>query len=192
VAGEVWWLVGLAAVLLFIVVPGFQFNRMVTLRNRVHESWSNVDTELKRRYDLIPNLVESVKGYAKHEKDVVAAVSAARARAIASAGRPSTQAADENALVRAVNRLFAVAEAYPQLRASENFLQLQNELSNTEDRIQAARRFYNGNVRDYLNQTRQFPGVLLARMFGMGPEDYFEIDSVAMRQAPRVDLRARA
>ena len=175
---------------MLVFVPIFQFNRMTGLRNRVAESWSNVDTELKRRYDLIPNLVATVKGYAAHESQVFNAVSQARAAAVASKGRPATQAQDENVLVGAIDRLLAVAEAYPQLKASGNFLSLQQELALTEDRIQAARRFYNANVRDYRNQTRQFPGALFAGMFGMGELDYFEIGSPHFRQSPAVAFHA--
>ncbi len=179
-----WWLLGATVLLIFVLVPIVQFNRMTSLRNRCKESWSNVDTELKRRYDLIPNLVAAVKGYATHEQAVFTAVTQARAQAIASTGRPALQAQDENHLVGQLNRLLAVAEAYPKLRAADSFLQLQNELSLTEDRIQAARRFYNANVRDYRNQTRQFPGVFFAGMFGMGEIDFFEIQSPAFGQAP--------
>jgi len=173
-----------------VLVPIFQYNRMVSLRNRCKESWSNVDTELRRRYELIPNLVATVKGYARHEQGTVAAVVQARARALASTGRPASQALDENVLVHAIDRLLAVAEAYPDLKASQNFLQLQTELAVTEDRIQAARRFYNGNVRDYRNQTRQFPGVLFAGLFGMGEVEFFEIGSPHYRTVPHVDLHA--
>ncbi len=183
-----WWFVGGAVALVLVLVPFVQYNRMVSLRNRCKESWSNVDTELKRRYDLIPNLVATVKGYATHEQALFAAVTQARAHAIGSTGRPAIQAADENRLVDTLNRLFAVAEAYPKLLAAGNFLQLQNELSMTEDRIQAARRFYNANVRDYRNQIRQFPGVMFAGMFGMGEIDFFEIASPHFRTAPPVSF----
>jgi LemA protein len=163
----------------------YQYNRMVTLRNRCTESWSNVDTELRRRHDLVPNLVAAVKGAAAHERATLAAVTEARARAVAAADRSSLEGA-ENALGRAMERLLALAEAYPSLKASQNFLQLQDELAITEDRIQAARRFYNGNVRDYRNQTRQFPGVLVARSFHFGEVAFFEVESAAMRRAPAI------
>lgn len=185
-----WGALGLVVLVGFVAI--FQFNRMVALRNRCAESWSNVDTELRRRYELIPNLVATVKGYAKHEQDVLAAVVQARAAALASTGRPTDQARDENTLVRALDRLLAVAEAYPQLKASSNFLRLQEELAMTEDRIQAARRFYNANVRDYRNQTRQFPGVVFAGLYRMREIDFFEIESPHMRSAPRVSMRALA
>jgi len=175
-------------VLVPVAVVALMYNHLVGLRNRVTESWSNVDTELKRRYDLIPNLVETVKGYAKHEREVFERVTEARARAAASNGRPSEQAADENALVGSMKSLFAVAERYPDLKASQNFLALQEELTDTEDRIQAARRFYNGNVRDYNNACQSVPTNILAGMFSFQQADFFEIESIAMRQAPKVSL----
>ncbi|MHB1261524.1 MAG: LemA family protein [Thermoplasmatota archaeon] len=166
----------------------FQYNRMVTLRNRCTESWSNIDTELRRRHDLVPNLVAAVKGAAAHERAVLAAVTEARARAVAAVDRRSLEGA-ENALSSAVGRLLALAEAYPGLKASRNFLQLQDELAITEDRIQAARRFYNANVRDYRDQTRQFPGSLVANAFGFGDVAFFEVESPDVRRAPTVSVR---
>ncbi|MFO1533847.1 MAG: LemA family protein, partial [Thermoplasmatota archaeon] len=187
--GGVVLLAVVVVVVVVLVVAGWfvvTYNGLVRLRNRLQGAWAQIDVQLRRRYDLIPNLVATVKGYATHEQAVFTAVTQARAHAVASTGRPSMHAADENQLVGTLNRLFAVAEAYPKLRASENFLQLQNELSLTEDRIQAARRFYNANVRDYRNQTRQFPGVLFAGTFHMGMIDFFEIESPAFRVAPTV------
>jgi LemA protein len=180
-------ILGLVVVLPVIVVA-LMYNHLVGLKNRVTESWSNVDTELKRRYDLIPNLVETVKGYAAHERTVLEQVTAARARALASNGRPSEQAADENALVATMKSLFAVVERYPDLKASQNFLALQEELTDTEDRIQAARRFYNGNVRDYNNTCQSVPTNIVAGIFKFQPADFFEIESAAMRAAPKVAL----
>jgi len=173
---------------LAVVIVALMYNHLVGLRNRVTESWSNVDTELKRRYDLIPNLVETVKGYAAHEREVLQRVTEARARAVASTGRPAAQAADENALIETMKSLFAVVERYPDLKASRNFLALQEELTDTEDRIQAARRFYNGNVRDYNNACQSVPTNILAGMFSFQLADFFEIESIAMRQAPKVSL----
>jgi len=164
------------------------YNRLVNLRNTVAESWRNVDTELQRRYDLIPNLVETVKGYAAHERAVFEQVTQARAAAVASKGSPASQAADENMLVRALGGLFAVAEAYPQLKAAENFLRLQEELVNTEDRIQAARRFYNGNVRALNNVIQMFPSSIIASAGSFQPAEFFEIESVSMRQPVKVSL----
>lgn len=182
----VWTAIAVAVVGLLVL---YQYNRMVTLRNRCTESWANVDTELRRRHDLVPNLVAAVKGAAAHERAVLAAVTQARAHALAAKDRRSLEGA-ENELARAMGRLLALAEAYPALKASRNFLQLQDELAITEDRIQAARRFYNANVRDYRDQTRQFPGVLVANLFGFGAVPFFEVESPAMRRAPAVAVGA--
>jgi LemA protein len=164
------------------------YNSLVSGRNHVRESWSGIDTELKRRYDLIPNLVETVKGYARHEREVLERVVRARTAAVSSTGSPEAQAKDENQLVGALKQLFAVAEAYPDLKASQNFLALQQQLAETEDRIQASRRFYNANVRDYNNRCQMFPTSLLAGMFKFEPAEFFEIDSAIERAAPKVDL----
>jgi LemA protein len=153
--------------LIYVVVT---YNTLVALRNHIRDAWGNVDTELKRRYDLIPNLVATVKGYAAHEKEVFERVTQLRAQCMASQGRPQEQAVDENQLVAALQRMLAVVENYPQLKADQNFLHLQRELVNTEDRIQAARRFYNGNVRDYRNKCETFPSSLVAGVFGFEPK----------------------
>jgi LemA protein len=163
------------------------YNTLVALRNHIRDAWANIDTELKRRYDLIPNLVATVKGYAAHEREVLERVTQLRTQCIASQGKPSEQAVDENQLVAALQKLFVVVENYPQLKADQNFLQLQHELVNTEDRIQAARRFFNGNVRDYRNKCQSFPSSLIANMFGFQPEDYFNVDP-AVREAPKTDF----
>jgi len=163
------------------------YNALVRLRQHVRESWSDIDTELKRRYDLIPNLVETVKGYAAHERETLDAVIEARARAVASTGTPDSQARDEGMLVSTLRQLFAVVEAYPQLKANQNFLHLQEELVITEDRIQAARRFYNGNVRDLNTRVAVFPSNLIASIFGIGPEEFFEV-AEAVRTVPKVRL----
>jgi len=160
------------------------YNVLVRLRQQVRESWSGIDTELKRRYDLIPNLVEAVRGYAQHERQTLDLVVQARARAVASTGTPASQAKDENVLVGALRQMFAVVENYPDLKASQNFLALQRELSNTEDRIQAARRFYNANVRDFNTRLEVFPSNLVARTFGFQGEEFFEIEDAVVRQAP--------
>ena len=175
-------------VLFLILWPAFMYNSLVRGRNQCTESWSNVDTELKRRYDLIPNLVETVKGYAKHEREVLDRVTQARAAAIASQGSPISQAKDENALVQSLKQLFAVIENYPDLKASKNFLDLQHELTNTEDRIQRARRFYNGNVRDYNNKVQSVPSNIIAGMFHFKDEEFFEIENAVERQAPEVKM----
>jgi LemA protein len=170
--------------LLYIVLA---YNTLVALRNHIRDASANIDTELKRRYDLIPNLVATVKGYAAHEREVLDRVTQLRSQCMASRGRPSEQAADENQLVAALQKLFVVVENYPQLKADQNFLQLQRELVNTEDRIQAARRFFNGNVRDYRNKCQMFPSSLIAGMFGFQPEDYFSVPP-SVREVPNADF----
>ncbi|MHA7134774.1 LemA family protein [Oerskovia turbata] len=165
-----------------------QYNGFVRLRNLVQESWRQIDVELHRRHDLIPNLMETVKGYAAHERGVFEEVAAARSAAAGPAAGPADQAAKENQLTQALGRLFAVAEAYPQLRASENFGQLQSELTNTEDRIAAGRRFYNANVRTLNTKVETFPPNVIAKMFGFERAEYFEVDNPSVRNAPRVDF----
>ncbi len=182
----VYVLLGLVvAALLWLVLT---YNALVYMRQHVRESWSGIDTELKRRYDLIPNLVETVKGYASHEREVLQAVTEARSRAIASTGTPSSQARDENALIERLQRLMVVVEHYPALKASRHFLHLQRELANTEDRIQAARRFYNANVRDLNNRVQVVPSNIVASLFGFGPEEFFEIDDAREKANPPVQM----
>jgi LemA protein len=162
------------------------YNRFVKTRQHVRDSWAGIDVELKRRYDLIPNLVDTVKGYASHEKETLQQVIDLRNRAVASTGSAESQARDEQALLLGLRGLFARVEAYPQLKADTNFRMLQDELANTEDRIAAARRFYNGNVRDMNQLCQSFPTNLVAGLFGFGPETYFELSSEAERVVPRV------
>lgn len=176
----------LPALLVLIWVIG-TYNALVRLRNHVRESWSGIDTELKRRYELIPNLVETVRGYAAHERQVLDRVMEARARAAASHGSPGAQARDENALADATRQLLAVAEQYPVLQASDHFLALQRELVNTEDRIQAARRFYNANVRDLNTRIEVFPSNLIAQMAGFERAEHFEVEP-AVRTVPQIDV----
>ena len=165
-----------------------QYNGLVRLRNLVQEAWRQIDTELQRRHDLIPNLVETVKGYAAHERGVFDEVTAARAAAAQPGAGPAQQAQQENVLTQALGRLFAVAENYPTLRASENFQQLQSELSNTEDRVAAGRRFYNANVRELNTKIESFPSNVIAGMFGFVRAEYFEVDDPQVRQAPSVQF----
>ncbi|UCC98644.1 MAG: LemA family protein [Phycisphaerales bacterium] len=176
-----------AIFLLPIVYVVLTYNTLVALRNHIRDAWSNIDTELKRRYDLIPNLVATVKGYAAHEKDIFERVTQLRAQCMASRGKPNEQAVDENQLVGALQRLLAVVENYPQLKADQHFLELQRELVNTEDRIQAARRFFNGNVRDYRNKCETFPSNIIAGMFGFESQDYFRV-SPCVREVPNTDF----
>ena len=170
------WIVLLALILLVVFGGIASYNRFVSQRNLVRDAWANIDTELRRRYDLIPNLVETVKGYASHEREVFENVTKARAMATAATGSPAEQAAAEGPLVAALRQLFAVAENYPDLKANQNFLALQAELSNTEDRLQTARRFYNSNVRDYNRRVQSFPSNVIARSFGFTEEQFFEVD----------------
>ena len=169
-------------VLLIVIIGIVSYNRFVSQKQLIKDAWANIDTELRRRYDLIPNLVESVRGYASHERETFENVTRARAAATAATGSPAAQAAAEGPLVAALRQLLAVAEAYPDLKANQNFLALQSELANTEDRLQTSRRFYNANVRDYNERVKQFPSVLVASMFGFKEEEFFEIEE-AMREA---------
>ena len=175
----------IVAILLWVAL---NYNALVKIRLHVRESWSDIDTELKRRYDLVPNLVETVKAYATHERELFTRITEARTRAAASRGSAGSQAADEKPLVEGMRRLFAVAEAYPDLKANENFLALQKELANTEDRIQRARRFYNGNVRDMNTRVEVFPSNLIAGMFGFAPEEFFEVETGTVRQVVDVSF----
>lgn len=163
--------------ILAAVVIGI-YNNLVTLRNRVDNAWSQIDVQLRRRYDLIPNLVEVVKGYAGHEKTVLEEVTKARAAAV-SAGSVGEQAQAENMLTGALRSLFAVSENYPQLRASENFMQLQEELSGTESKIAFSRQFYNDSVLKYNTATQVFPSNIFAGMFNFTQREYFEIEDAA-------------
>jgi len=180
-------------VLVVVVAVGavVSYNRFISQKTLIKDSWANIDTELRRRYDLIPNLVETVKGYASHEKEVLENVTRARAMAAGATGSPAEQAAAEGPLVAALRQLMVVVENYPNLKADQNFLQLQGELTNTEDRLQTARRFYNANVRDYNQRVKQFPSVIVANMFNFEEEEFFEVDD-AIREggAPQVDFGA--
>ena len=183
----VWALVAVAVVVLFGLAVVVLYNRLVRLRNRTENAWSQVDVQLRRRYDLIPNLVETVKGYASHERATFEEVTAARTRA-QEAGGVADQAQAENALTAAIGRLFALAEAYPELRASENFKALQEELSDTEDKIAAARRYYNNVVQRYNTSQQTFPTNLMAGALGFRPREFFELDDEADRSPVAVDL----
>jgi len=177
----IWIALGAAAVLGLSVLVSY--NRFVSQRNLVRNSWHNIDTELRRRYDLIPNLVSVVKGYAAHERELFETVTQARADAIAATGPPGQQEGPERALVDGVRQLVAVAEAYPDLKASESFLALQRQLVDTEDRIQVVRRVYNANVRSLNTRVQAFPSKLVARSFGFREAGYFEVEE-ALRTAP--------
>lgn len=161
------------------------YNRLITLRNRAKEAWADIDVQLKRRYNLIPNLVEAVKGYASHEKGVFEKVTEARTKAMgAQTVKEHSQA--ENMLSGTLKSLFAVAENYPELKASVNFLELQRELRDAEDKIQAARRFYNTNVRDLNIKIEVFPANIVANIFKFARMEFFEVEQTAVREVPQV------
>lgn len=166
-------LVLLAILVVLILAIVFMYNGLIRLKNRVDEAWSDIDVQLKRRYDLIPNLVSTVKGYAAHEKEVFEKVTEARSRAMG-AGTATDKAEAENMLSNTLKSLFAVAEAYPDLKANQNFLELQRELTDTEDKIQASRRFYNGNVRDFNTKIEVFPTNMMAGMLGFAKREFFQ------------------
>ena len=185
---EIWIVLAVVVVIgLFLVTT---YNRLVTLRQRVREAWADIDVQLKRRHDLIPNLVETVKGYAAHEAGVFERVTQARANAIAAGrtGNPEQRAAAENQLTAALRSVFAVAENYPQLQAIQEFKDLSENLTATEDKIAFARRYYNGNVRDYNTALQSFPTNVLAGMFGFTAEQYFELTDAAEREVPKVSF----
>jgi LemA protein len=164
------------------------YNGLIRLRNVVQESWRQIDVELNRRHDLIPNLVETVKGYASHERGTFEAVTNARAAAAAPGSSPAQQAQQENVLTQALGRLFAVAEAYPDLKANQNFLDLQRQLAETEDRIAASRRFYNANVRSLNTKVETVPSNIVAGMFHIERAEYFEAEDEQVRAAPSVSF----
>lgn len=174
-------------VFVVVVLLATSYNRFVNQRQLIDNTWSNVDTELKRRHDLVPNLVATVQGYADHERATLEEVVRARAGAEASADTPLGSAPSENVLTSALGKLLAVSEAYPDLEADTGFLDLQAELVRTENRIQAARRFYNNNVRDYNTRVQSVPSNVLAKVFGFHTRDFFEIDE-AHRDLPHVSF----
>lgn len=180
-----WVLVGLIVIVAAWLIA--VFNGLIRLKNRVQEAWADIDVQLKRRYDLIPNLVETVKGYASHERELLERVTQARTAAM---GATSTaqKAQAENMLSQSLKSLFAVAENYPQLRAVESFTKLQDELSDTENKIQASRRFYNGQVRDFNTKIQVFPNNLIAANLGFKPYEFFELEEAAAKQPVKVSF----
>jgi len=187
------WLIVLAIVVILVVFLALTYNRLVTMRQRVKEAFSDIDVQLKRRHDLIPNLIETVKGYAAHERGVFDEVTQARAGAIAAGAQgPQQRAAAEDMLTGALRSLFAVAEAYPQLQAVQEFKDLSENLRDTEDKIQFSRRFYNAQVRDYNTALQTFPTVLLASSFGFTASEYFEVEAPTDREVPKVSFTPSA
>jgi Uncharacterized conserved protein len=186
------WLIPVIIVVVIVAIIGIYFwatyNSLVTLNVRVDEAWSDITVQLKRRADLIPNLIETVKGYAAHEKTVFEDVTKARAETLSAQG-PAEASAAENHIQAALKSIFAVAEAYPQLQASQNFLRLQSDLVDTEDKIQASRRFYNGGVRELNTKIKVFPNNLFAKRLGFGAREFFEVaDVAAIAEPPRVQF----
>lgn len=169
----------LVVILVLVILAIGLYNKLVRLRQNVRESWSAIETELKRRYDLIPNLVETVKGYATHEKETLENVIRARNAAMSNTGTPAEQVATENQLSGALRQVFALSEAYPDLKANQNFNQLQAQLEETENRLGQSRRFYNANVRELNTATETFPSVIIANSMGFKPEAYFETEEAA-------------
>ncbi len=182
-----WWIIVLVVVVLLVLFVIGVYNGLVRSRNQVENAWSQIDVQLKRRIDLIPNLVETVKGYAAHEKSTLDAVINARNAAIAAPATPAGQAAADNQLTGALRQLFALSEAYPDLKANQNFLALQEELTATEGRVAYARQFYNDSVLTYNNKLQSFPSVLIANMFNFTKRDYFEAEPEA-REVPKVQF----
>jgi LemA protein len=183
----------LALAILVAAWMAWTYNRLVALRNRMRAAWASVDALLKRRADLIPNLVDLVRGYMGHEQHTLAAVPEARAEALSAGGKPSdntTRAHAENVLTSGVRQIFALAEAYPELKASENVLALQQQLTETENDIASARRYYNAVVRDFNTLSESFPTLLVASVFGFGPAEFFELTDIAERNAPAANLGA--
>ena len=174
----------LIALILYVI---WTYNSLVSLKKKTKEAWSDIDVQLKRRYNLIPNIVETVKGYATHEEGVLMKVTEARTKALG-AQTMADHAASENRLSGALKSLFAVAENYPDLKANQNFLQLQNELVDTEDKIQASRRFYNGQVRDFNTKIQQFPSSLIAKPFKFMAQEFFELEDEKEKAVPQVSF----
>lgn len=185
----IFWVVLGVIVFLVIYVIGM-YNGLVKLKNRVEEAWSDIDVQLKRRYDLIPNLIETVKGYAKHESGTFEKVVEARSAAMQAqeSGDAKAQGAAENMLSSTLKSIFALSEAYPDLKANQNFIELQNELSDTENKIQASRRFYNGNVKDFNTKIEMFPTNMIAKQLGFKGRDFFEIEDEKEKENVKVSF----
>jgi LemA protein len=188
--GAILIVVGVLVIVPLIYVLAI-YNRLVSIRAHMRESWADVDVELKRRYELIPNLVETVKGYAAHERETLERVTELRNQAAAYHADAGSQGRDEQMLIDALRSVFVVVEGYPELKADRNFRELQAELANTEDRIAAARRFFNGNVRELNQIVEMFPSRVVAGMFGFTRSEYFQIDDDRQRAVPKVTLHPR-
>ncbi len=182
-----WKINGIAIAVVVVLWLVAMYNAFVRLKNNVRDAWSDIDVQLKRRYDLIPNLIESVKGYVAHEKGVLEAVTEARTKAMGAQNVGEKQEA-ENMLTGALKSLFAVSENYPDLKANENFLELQRELTDTENKIQASRRFYNSNVKEMNNAVQMFPQNLIAGIFNFKEEEFFELEEEAAKEPVKVNF----
>ena len=183
----VYLLVIIIIVAVVCVWTALAFNRLIRLKNRAKEAWSDIEVQLKRRYNLVPNLVNTVKGYASHERELFERITQARAKAIG-AQNVQEKGKAENALSQTLKSLFAVVENYPDLKASQNFLELQKELTDTEDKIQAARRFYNSNVRDMNIGIESFPTNIIAKIFNFRKMELFVVEEEAQRETPKVEF----
>jgi LemA protein len=182
-------IIGIVVAVVIAIIFGAGYNGLVGLRNQVKNAWAQIDVQLKRRYDLIPNLVETVKGYAKHERETFEAVTKARniAQQAASSG-PAERAKAEGELSSALSRLLVVVEQYPELKANQNFLALQEELTSTENKISFSRQYYNDSVLRFNNKTQMFPSNVVARAFGFKPDEFFEVTVAEEKQAPKVSF----
>lgn len=181
-------MIAIGIIIAIVLLAAFLYNSLVSARNRVDEAWSDIEVQLKRRYDLIPNLIETVKGYARQESSVLEGVTQARAAAMGATDF-AEKAKDENMLTGALGKLFAVAEAYPDLKSNQNFMQMQSDLTDTEDKIQASRRFYNGTVRDFNTKLQVFPTNLFASLMGFKVREFFNIDDNGPEaQTPKVQF----
>jgi len=177
---------GIIAVgLVLVIIGAIMYNRFVRKRNILHEAWSGIDVQLKRRHDLIPNIIETVKGYVQHERSVLEEITSLRSR-LAGPATVQEKGQLENSFSQALKSIFALAEAYPDLKANQNFIELQHTLADAEDQIQLARRYYNGAVRDYNTMVESFPGNLMARVFSFSKADFFEIELATEREVPGV------
>ena len=181
-----WWIILIIVVAVLVLYVISTYNKLVKARNKVRDQWAQIDVQLKRRYDLIPNLVETVKGYAKHEKEALEAVIAARSKAL-SATTPEDEMKADGDVSRALSKLLALTEAYPELKANENFLKLQDSLSETEDKIAYSRQFYNDNAKSYRNLVEMFPSNIVAKIFKFEPMAFFEA-SAEEKAAPKVQF----
>jgi len=185
-------IIGLVLLGAVVIVPALiivgMYNGLVKIRNQCDEAWADIETEMQRRYALIPNLVNTVNGYAGHEKELLENVTRLREQCAANQGSPGEQAESEGLLMGALGKLMVRIEQYPDLKANQNFLELQQELTNTEDRMQAANRFYNGNVRENNNKVQMFPTNIVAGMFGFKAREFFEIRNEEAREAPKVEF----